>query len=182
MVPLSGTIHQTLRDWHSDKESRELTILIDRCRSPLRLSAVRQSLKREEEHSQERVRTISQPIALLGMLFFAFLHSRKRVGEVDFLRLRDLFPLSIRPIREIRGLADPDRLPYETCFHRLVGIQLSSQFVALHSFAAPSNSPLSLFPSVVLRSQPWASSSSLITLRFLLLNSPWFSVLLRGPL
>ncbi len=70
-----------------------MTILIDQCRSPLRLSAARQSLKREEEHSQERGCTVSQSIALLEMLFFAFLHSHKRVGEVDFQRLTDLCPL-----------------------------------------------------------------------------------------
>ncbi len=103
----------------TNAESRKLTILIDRCRSRLRLPAVRKGMKREEERFQERVLTMRQRIALLGMLFFAFMHSRERVGEFDLLRLRDLCPLSIRAICGIRGLAYPDRLPFERYFRVL---------------------------------------------------------------
>ncbi len=85
------------------QESRKLTILVDRFGSRLRLYAVGQRLKREEGHSQERVRAISQHKAILGMPFFAFLRSRKQVREVDFQRLKDQCPLSISGIRAIRG-------------------------------------------------------------------------------
>lgn len=48
-------------------------------------SAVRQSLKREKEHSQKRFMRAQNAVTLLGMLFFPFLHSRKRVSEDDSL-------------------------------------------------------------------------------------------------
>ena len=68
------------------------------------LSAVRQSLKRKEEHSRKRLMWEQSEVALLGMLFFPFLNSHMRVGGVDSRFALELSILAlIRAILAIRG-------------------------------------------------------------------------------
>ena len=87
------------------------------------LSAIRQSLECKEELSQERdcILVHEQRFWESSSLRFSTRVSELvPLSEIDtlfsILRLRNLCPLSIRAIREIRGHADPDRLYVERCF------------------------------------------------------------------